>query len=152
MKNFRFAPLVLAMGTLLCFAAACVAPPKESRSHGTGTLSIVVVGLASAEGQVHIAVFASEDSWLGAAAYQKVLEAGGPTCEWTIENVPYGDYGVAVFHDANRNGLKDTNLFGVPTEAYGFSNNARRPLGPAEWEQARIVVSGPLHEIEIEVR
>ncbi|MDZ7756077.1 DUF2141 domain-containing protein [Rhodohalobacter sp.] len=31
----------------------------------------------------------------------------------------------AIYHDKNTNGELDTNLSGIPEEAYGFSNNAR---------------------------
>lgn len=34
-------------------------------------------------------------------------------------------YAVAAFHDINNNGELDTNMFGVPTEPYAFSNNPK---------------------------
>jgi uncharacterized protein (DUF2141 family) len=135
----------------LCLACACAAPPKVSPPDATATLTIRVVGLTSAEGQLHIALFESEESWLESAAYETVLEADDAAGGWTIENLPSGDYAVAVFHDENGNGLQDRNLVGMPTEPYGFSNDARRPLGPASWKEAVIVVSNPLQEIEIGV-
>lgn len=136
---------------LLCVAIACVAPPEVSPPDTTASLTIRVVGLTSTDGQVRVAVFESEESWLDSPAHEIVLEAGDPAAEWTIENLPYGDYAVAVFHDENGNGLQDTNFVGMPTEPFGFSNDARRPFGPARWDEAMIVVSSPLHEIEIEV-
>src|SRR5262245_49789263 len=42
-----------------------------------------------------------------------------------INDVPYGDYGVAVFHDENSNGKMDKYVLGIPLEPYGFSNNVR---------------------------
>ena len=33
---------------------------------------------------------------------------------------PYGDYGVAVFHDENSNGKMDKYVLGIPLEPYGF--------------------------------
>ena len=41
-----------------------------------------------------------------------------------------------VFHDENNNGILDTNLFGLPTEPYGFSNNARGRFGPPSYDKA----------------
>lgn len=38
-------------------------------------------------------------------------------------DVPAGVYGLAVFHDRNGNQVLDRNLFGIPTEPYGFSRN-----------------------------
>lgn len=40
------------------------------------------------------------------------------------------------YHDANRNGQLDKGAFGIPTEAYGFSCNARGRLGPPGFEAA----------------
>ena len=36
----------------------------------------------------------------------------------------------------------DANPFGLPTEPYGFSNNAVGNMGPASWDRARFTVSG----------
>ena len=38
--------------------------------------------------------------------------------------LPPGDYAVAAFHDADGNGELGTNILGIPTEGYGFSNGA----------------------------
>jgi uncharacterized protein (DUF2141 family) len=44
-----------------------------------------------------------------------------------FSNLPMGQYAVSVYQDANDNGKLDTNIFGIPTEKYGFSNGARMP-------------------------
>jgi uncharacterized protein (DUF2141 family) len=36
------------------------------------------------------------------------------TVTWRINDVSYGDYGVAVFHDENSNGKMDKNVLGIP--------------------------------------
>jgi uncharacterized protein (DUF2141 family) len=40
------------------------------------------------------------------------------------------EYAVSVLHDANRNGVLDTGMFGIPTEGIGFSQN------PSIWRGA----------------
>ncbi len=142
---------IVVVATLLSLACACAVPPKVSPPDATASLTIRVVGLTSADGHVRIAVFESEDSWLENAAYEAVLEASDPTVEWTIANLPLGDYAVAVFHDLNGNGLQDRNIVGMPTEPYGFSNEARSLLGPASWREAVFVISNPVFEIEIRI-
>lgn len=59
---------------------------------------------------------------------------------WTVEAVPFGTYAVRLYHDENDNGELDTNVFGVPREAYGFSNNARGRFGPPNFEEAAFTV------------
>lgn len=53
-----------------------------------------------------------------------------------FENIPYGDYAIAVLHDINKDGKLDKNFFGIPTEGYGFSNNAVEKFGPPSFLKA----------------
>jgi uncharacterized protein (DUF2141 family) len=57
-----------------------------------------------------------------------------------IQDVPAGDYGIALYHDANGNGKMDRNAMGLPAEDYAFSNNALGNMGPPSFEQARFPV------------
>ncbi|RYF41564.1 MAG: DUF2141 domain-containing protein [Comamonadaceae bacterium] len=50
--------------------------------------------------------------------------------------LPTGDYAVSVFLDENANLKLDANLFGMPTELYGFSRNARNLAGPPAFADA----------------
>ena len=101
---------------------------------------------------MRIAVFDADQRWLKTSVYARILDIVDHSCSWSIEEVPYGEYGVAVFHDVNGNGKNDSNFIGIPKEPYGFSNNARRKFGPAKWDKARFVFSSPTTEIEIEVK
>jgi len=40
----------------------------------------------------------------------------------TIDNVNFGTYAMAIFHDENNNGKLDKNMFGIPKEPYAFAN------------------------------
>ena len=53
-----------------------------------------------------------------------VLPIHNKVAEKTIE-LAAGKYGFSAYHDVNANEKLDLNFFGAPTEAYGFSNNAR---------------------------
>ncbi|MDH3253355.1 MAG: DUF2141 domain-containing protein [Acidobacteriota bacterium] len=124
----------------------------SAESEDPGTLTVEVVGLESTRGQVRIAVFASEVTWLETAAYSVVLDLEKPKCRWSVGNVAAGDYGVVVLHDLNENGKNDRNLFGIPKEPYGFSNNVRAAFGPPKWSKARFTVASGETEIRIEVK
>lgn len=57
-------------------------------------------------------------------------------CTIVIDNLKPGKYAVRYFHDENGNGALDTNSLGIPTEGYGFSNDAYGMFGPkpfSEW-------------------
>jgi uncharacterized protein (DUF2141 family) len=57
-------------------------------------------------------------------------------------DIPPGTYALAVIHDENRNGKLDTNWLGVPTEGYGFSNDAKAILGPPSFSVASFPADG----------
>lgn len=69
--------------------------------------------------------------------------------EVDLEAVPEGQYALAVLHDANGNGEMDTNLFGYPTEAYGFSNNVRPAFRAPVFEEASFWVNAENTELKI---
>lgn len=51
-------------------------------------------------------------------------------------DLPNGDYAVTAYLDENGNGKMDYNVFGIPTELYGFSRNARGLAGPPKFVDA----------------
>ncbi|MBI2231453.1 MAG: DUF2141 domain-containing protein [Deltaproteobacteria bacterium] len=101
---------------------------------------------------MRIAVFNSSESWLGEQpVYSSTIKVDGQAVVWKINDVPYGDYGVAAFHDEKSNGKMDKNFVGMPLEPYGFSNNLRIILGAPKWEKGKVAVRNPTTEISIEV-
>ena len=46
------------------------------------------------------------------------------------EDLAPGRYALSAFHNENDNGELDTNLLGVPSEGYGFGNDASAAFGP----------------------
>ncbi len=51
-----------------------------------------------------------------------------------------GEYAISVFHDLNGNQELDKNWMGIPTEPYGFSNNARGKFGPPTYNQCKVKI------------
>jgi uncharacterized protein (DUF2141 family) len=60
----------------------------------------------------------------------------------SFSKVDPGRYAVIVFHDENNNTKLDRGVFGVPTEPYGFSNNARVFFGAPSFDAAAVRVDG----------
>ena len=75
-----------------------------------------------------------------AGAALRPVRGGGSL---TFAGLTPGRYAVIVFHDANADGRMDKNFLGVPLEGYGFSNEARGFLGPADFGDAAIEVAAP---------
>ncbi len=103
-----------------------------------GVIEILVKGIASPEGRLFVGLFRPEDEFpRQKQAYQGVVVVvDNQEAVTRFANVPDGTYAVAVYHDLNRNGELDRNLFGVPKEDYGFSNNARGSFGAPAFKEA----------------
>jgi len=61
---------------------------------------------------------------------------------YTLKNLKAGKYTLAVYHDANSDEKLNKNMLGIPTELYGFSNNARGTFGPPSFADQTFTVSG----------
>ncbi len=42
----------------------------------------------------------------------------------SVANLPVGSYAVSLFHDRNQDGVLNRGELGIPSEGFGFSNNA----------------------------
>ena len=143
----------LAAYIILFSVGVSFATSSLAQSGGKATLILKVTGLRSEKGQVKIAVFNSSEKWLSEQPiYSSTINVDSQTVTWRINDVSYGDYGVAVFHDENSNGKMDKNVLGIPLEPYGFSNNVRVTFGPPKWEEAKFTVKGSTVEVSIGVK
>lgn len=68
----------------------------------------------------------------------QVIEAQGDTAAATFHDLAAGRYAVVAYQDENRNGQLDKNFLGIPTEPYGFSNDARGSMGPPSFDAAAV--------------
>lgn len=57
-------------------------------------------------------------------------------------DIPPGTYALAVIHDENMDGKLGTNWMGIPTEGYGFSNDAKALMGAPSFEAATFPYDG----------
>ena len=138
---------------ILFSVVVSVSPPTRAQSGGPASIILKITGLRSEKGQVRIAVFNSPETWLGEhPAYSSTINIDSQSVTWKLNDVPYGDYGIAVFHDENKNGKMDKNFLGIPLEPYGFSNNVRVTFGPPKWEKGKFAVKNSTTDVSIEVK
>lgn len=105
-----------------------------------GNLNLVFYGEGLAGNPVWVAVYsalAQEQFPSMEKPYRgMVIDATSDRLSATVANLPPGKYAVAAFADSNRNGKQDKNFLGMPTEIYGFSNDARGKFGPPAFADA----------------
>jgi uncharacterized protein (DUF2141 family) len=122
-----------------------------------GELRIRIDGLRSDQGTILIGLYDSRTTFDRAIALSDkdgflndpqrvagIALRGSAALKGAIafQNLDPGRYAVIVLHDQDGNGRLDKNFWGVPTEAYGFSNDAQGFLGPPGFKEAAIHFDG----------
>lgn len=125
--NFLIKPAIAA-ATILAMHLAAAAD-----------LTVQVDDVKAAEGNIMVAVYTA-DGFLKKHVKASSAAADMAGNKIVFADLPEGDYAVAVYHDANSNGKMDSNLLGIPTEDYGFSNNAVGKFGPPKFDAAKVTV------------
>ena len=107
------------------------------------SLSINISGIKEIKGNLYIAIFRPIDSFpvFGRQFKGLVKQVKGTSQIITFNELPPGIYSIAVYHDINKNNVLDKNLLGIPTEIYGFSNNARRTFSAPSFQEAMIILN-----------
>jgi uncharacterized protein (DUF2141 family) len=87
-------------------------------------LIVVVDGVRNEKGDIEATLYASAAEWPDGKPVADVqVDAKPGQVTLKFPSVPAGTYAVAAFHDENRNGKLDTNVFGFPLEGFAFSND-----------------------------
>jgi uncharacterized protein (DUF2141 family) len=115
-------------------------------------LAVSVVGVPSNVGIVRFAVFDSQATF-DARTPRPEFEGDCPIvanrCEFSLPNVPHGDYAVMVYHDENQNGEYDWGVF--EREQVGVSNYTSRLWSSPDYVKAKFPHRGARTAIEIRV-
>ena len=118
-------------------AMAALLVSASGKAEQASGLIIDISGLSPTSGSVMIGVYDSADAWDdGQAVGGARAEVDGGQVRAVVSDLPPGRYGIKLYHDVNGNGELDTNLMGMPTEPYAFSNNALGRFGPPSWDAA----------------
>ncbi len=106
----------------------------------TGILTVEISGLKEATGDVYIAVYNSDSTWLSDTTVQSkkvaISEALDGELVRTELQLPLGEYALSVFYDKDNDGEMDTNFIGMPKEPIALSNNAVAKFGPPKYADA----------------
>ncbi|TDI68469.1 MAG: DUF2141 domain-containing protein [Bacteroidetes bacterium] len=104
----------------------------------TGSITVDINGFKNEDGTVRVAMANSRETHPENAKAFREAESmiEGGKVEVVFTDIPYGEYSIRLYHDKNGNKELDKNVFGVPKEPYGYSNNARAKLSAPSWKKA----------------
>ena len=135
---------------MFAFFVLLIASASPAATEPVCKLIVNISGFPNSEGFAMVALANSEESYNGegdsAIAMQKVAVVGQKV-EVVFANLPYGWYGVSIYHDENANGKLDKYAMGIPREAYGFSNNARGFFGKPGYKDVKF----PMNSVEKQI-
>lgn len=129
-------------------------PAPVPADESTQTVSIHVSGLKTQSSNLYVAIFDSAEGFPKPehSRTTTTIPVDAESVEFSLLLPDSSPTGIAIFQDLNGDGKLTKNGFGLPTEPYGFSNNARSTFGPPSFSQAAFHVSEKTSPIEITVR
>jgi uncharacterized protein (DUF2141 family) len=130
-------------------ADSCNGPPGEAR------LLVDVQGVRASQGLVAVTLYA-DDSKKFLAKRGSLYVGRAPARAGMTRvclNLPRpGIYAVAVYHDADGNRHFNRSAFGLPAEAYGFSNNPGTFFGIPRFSSVRFPARAPETTIAVRLK
>lgn len=143
---------------LLLLLLLLVASPLHAQTPDrAGTLVVVVAGFNADDGIARIRLDTTASAFAGEAdetsfARSTAAAITGRRVVWTVDALPWGTYAASAYHDEDDDGSLDTNLFGAPSESFGFSNDARAQFGRPDFAEAAFRFAAPRDTIRFRVQ
>ena len=117
-------------------------------------LRLTIKGIQSDDGEILIALYNNPEGYVSAlanAATRGLMPDSGRLIGTSIRakvgsqstvftQLPPGRYAILVIHDENDHGRLDEDAMGVPTEGYGFGNDARGFLSAPSFDAAAVTI------------
>lgn len=105
-------------------------------------LIIKVNGFQSNNGKAMIALYNSKEEYESdlKGFREAQLDIDKEQVVWTVKDLPNGEYAIKLYVDENNNNIMDTNFFGIPKEAIGFSNNAAVGMSAPSYDEVMFII------------
>ena len=133
-----------------------LAPLALAQAPSQPASGVLVIEVASfpAPGVLHLELYdaRNQERWGEPLRRERLAFDAGKPAQWRLDGLPQGEYAVRVFLDRNGNGTLDLSRKGIPTEPFGFSNDARRRFGVPRLEVAAFRFDSPEQHVTIQLR
>jgi uncharacterized protein (DUF2141 family) len=106
----------------------------------TFNLSITIINIKGTEGEIQIGLYNNKESFpLVDKQYKLFLtDVNSFSGIFTVNDLPKGEYAVAIFHDENSDKICNTNFIGIPKEGFGFSKNYKPKIFKPTFDDCKI--------------
>jgi len=128
--------------------ALCAAALLSPLAALAADLSLSVADGPAAEATLYVALYNDAASYAdGKPLASQTAPMQGGKARLVFTGLAPGRYALRAFADENGNGKLDANLMGMPTERYGFSNDAKGNRAAPAFEAAAISVGADLQTL-----
>lgn len=113
--------------------------PGYTSGDQNNDLTIVITNIKKVCGTIQIGIYNKKENFpkIGKEFRKLSVKVEGKEFKYTVKDLPPGNYAIALYHDYNSDGTCNTNLIGVPTESYGFSNNIKPFLSAPSFQDTK---------------
>lgn len=104
-------------------------------------LKVTVTNIQELKGKIQVSLYNSEASFIKKGKEYKsiIREVKSGTETFTFNDLPKGEYAVALYHDENSDGKCNTNILGIPKEGYAFSRNFIPKLSAPKFDDTKFI-------------
>lgn len=123
-------------------------------AENNAAIQVRITGIESNKGQLALLLFKGGDGFPSdytKAIRQVMIPVVSPATVYTFSDLPAGTYAITVMHDENKNNELDKNMFGIPEEGIGVSNNALNMFGPPVFNECAFNLNGASAKVEIQL-
>ena len=128
---------------------------SQADAASSSTLTVTISGLGNQQGQVCFSLFSGRQGFPSDGTYAvqaSCISATNTPVVVTFQHLNVGSYAVAVFHDTNGDGILNRNWLGIPTEAFGFSQNPTILTSAPRFGDSAVLVAGSQTAIQIRLQ
>ncbi|MEM1337132.1 MAG: DUF2141 domain-containing protein [Bacteroidota bacterium] len=100
-------------------------------------IHVEVLNVPASEGKINVALYNHADAFLefDKVFASKSVPAQKGSTKLVLQDLPKGEYAIALFYDQNGNDELDTNWLGIPKEKVAFSKGKLKAFGPPKFEE-----------------
>lgn len=98
-------------------------------------LTIEVRDIVKVDGYLYVAIYNSQETFMKKPLTAFRIEVKDKVLTIPCQGLPAGTYAISLFQDENENSKLDTAAFGIPTERFGFSNDAEGVMRPPSYDK-----------------
>ena len=132
--------------TLALLVASTFAVDIEAQSPTLGDITVVINDLRTTDGEILISLYdkaegfpKDRDAIVRTAAVEPDVSGQVTTI---FEDLPHGDYAIAVLHDEDGSQGMTFGTFHLPKEGYCFSNNVKVRFKPPKFKKTKFTLDG----------